>query len=140
MTDEHEKIPRRVPIAFITITVIFVILATVMAMQFQTVRNSVSRLERLEREQAAFRKARLAQTSNTDRSICFEVQKLKIQNRQDAKRSFKNLDQNLALLGIKKTSTIVAVARRELNRTLKINKLRNCNKLPSAKPPKIKTK
>ncbi len=98
-------------------------------------RAQITRLDKLEKGQRAFRKARVVQTADTDKRICLEVEKVKTQLRLNALKSFAELDQTLRILKVTKTGEIVDIATRNRDLALRRFEAINCRTLPSSKPP-----
>lgn len=79
-------------------------------------RQNVTRAELVER----FRRV--------NRVACLRIELLKAQNRQEARRNYRQLDRNLRLLNIRKTPQLARVARAELARDLRLNRPSNCSR------------
>jgi len=97
--------------------------------------SDISRLDALERQQAAFRVERSKQTTATDSRICTEVEGVKLQLRLDAERRYRELGRTLRVLKLEQTPEIERIARGNRDEVLKRFQKVNCGKLPSAKPP-----
>lgn len=83
-------------------------------------------LRQTNQRQDEIRAVLLRGLEEADRNACLRIEKLKMQNRIDAQRSFDQLGRTLGLLRIEQTPEIVQAAAQELARDLRRNAPESC--------------
>ncbi len=96
-----------------------------------TLKQAVSRIERLERFNQRVRIQRREDYAITDREICLQLERLKKAQREAALSSFRKLPDTARLLKIPLSPALVTRARSDRDETLRRFKPLKCAELPS---------
>lgn len=129
---EPGHLPRNVTLSFWVVVAVAFAVTSVMGYQLKQVRDLSQSNKQLFIDSQAQRKVLVRGFKRADVRLCRTQELLKAQNRAEARRSFRRLDETLALLQLEKSPTIIAAARAEKERKLKLNAPHKggCGKLP----------
>lgn len=115
-----------VTLSFMAVIAVAVFVTGVQAYELKKVHDLGQENKKRITEAAEIRRDLFRELERADLRLCLTQEKLKTQNRTDAKENFSRLDENLELLQIPKTPAIVQRARENLERDLKRNAPAEC--------------